>query len=440
MTHKKKIILAAVAVVVIAAIAFLVWFLHGGSSGSSGGVYVQAVSDLNGASAGLANRYSGVIETQKTESVEFDSSKMLKEILVSEGDRVSKGDPLFTYDTQSIELEIQQAELEIDRMNTTISNDNAQIAQLQKDMNAASSADKLGFSAQIQELQAEIAQTEYNIKSKQAEIDKLNASIANATVCAGMDGTVDAIADIDAIRNGTNLASDGSPSNVYITILADGDYRVKGKISEQNIYEISEGTPVIVRSRVDESVTWTGTIASIDTQAEQDNNNYYSSGESASNYAFYVNLDSIDGLMLGQHVTIEMDYGQAGVKEGIWLNSGWIVQEEDGSAYVWAAKSGGAKLEKRTVELGEYDADTDEYQILSGLETSEYLAWPDVDCVAGAATTTEYVVDTSEFEDMPMDGDTLDNSEWENGEPEDVTWDEGALEDMPADAAAVPVG
>ena len=68
-----------------------------------------------------------------------------------------------------------------------------------------------------------------------------------------------------------------------------------------------------------------------------------------------MNLDSIDGLMLGQHVTIEMDYGQGAAKEGIWLSSGWITQE-DGSAYVWAAKSGGAKLEKRAVELGSMTA------------------------------------------------------------------------------------
>ncbi len=35
-------------------------------------------------------------------------------------------------------------------------------------MKAASSADKPSYSAQIQDLQAEIAQTEYNVKSKQA--------------------------------------------------------------------------------------------------------------------------------------------------------------------------------------------------------------------------------------------------------------------------------
>ena len=35
---------------------------------------------------------------------------------------------------------------------------------------------------------------------------------------------------------------------------------------------------------------------------------------------FYVNLDSSEGLMLGQHVYIEPDEGQDEKKSGIWLN------------------------------------------------------------------------------------------------------------------------
>lgn len=401
MTRKKKTILAIVIVLVLVAAAVLVWFLRrGGGSGSGSGVYVQSVSDVNAAGMSYANRYSGVIETQKTDKVDFDTTKKLNELYVSEGQRVAKGDPLFSYDTQSIELDIQQAQLAIEKMNTTISNDNGQIAQLQKDMKAASSAEKPSYSAQIQELQAEIAQTQYDIKTKQAEIDKLNASIASSTVTAGMDGTVESVGDIDQIKAGNQTDSNGNQANTFITILADGDFRVKGKASEQNIQSLYQDMPVIVRSRVDQSQTWTGTISVIDTQADNSNNNgnISSNGDRASNYAFYVNLNNIDGLMLGQHVTIEPDYGQGTVKDGIWLSSGWIVQDGD-SAYVWAAKSDGAKLEKRTVELGDYDEDMDEYQIVSGLADSDYLAWPDTDCVPGAATTTEYVMDDSDMGD-----------------------------------------
>ena len=432
MTRKKKTILAIVIVLVLVAAAVLVWFLRrGGGSGSGSGVYVQSVSDVNAAGMSYANRYSGVIETQKTDKVDFDTTKKLNELYVSEGQRVAKGDPLFSYDTQSIELDIQQAQLAIEKMNTTISNDNGQIAQLQKDMKAASSAEKPSYSAQIQELQAEIAQTQYDIKTKQAEIDKLNASIASSTVTAGMDGTVESVGDIDQIKAGNQTDSNGNQANTFITILADGDFRVKGKASEQNIQSLYQDMPVIVRSRVDQSQTWTGTISVIDTQADNSNNtgNISSNGDRASHYAFYVNLNNIDGLMLGQHVTIEPDYGQGTVKDGIWLSSGWIVQDGD-SAYVWAAKSDGAKLEKRTVELGDYDEDMDEYQIVSGLAESDYLAWPDTDCVPGAATTTEYVMDDSDM----GDGSYTDDGYVDDGMGDGSYVDNGMDADFGVDA------
>ena len=253
-----------------------------------------------------------------------------------------------------------------------------------------------------------------------------------------MDGTVESIADLNLLLSGGLTNSDGSQSNTYIEILASGDLRVKGKISEQTIQGIYQDMPVIVRSRVDPTQYWNGTISTIDTQASADSNVYYDSSDNrASKYAFYVNLESIDGLMLGQHVTIEPDYGQATVKDGIWLNSGWIVQEDDGSAYVWAAKEGGAKLEKRNVELGEYDSDLDEYQIVSGLANSDYLAWPDTDCVVGAATTTEYVFDDSEMGGMD-DGIGIDDG---TDMDEDFGMDgETGMDDGAGSADAAPIG
>ena len=58
-----------------------------------------------------------------------------------------------------------------------------------------------------------------------------------------------------------------------MTILATGDYRVKGSIDEQNVYNLSVGQAVVVRSRVDETMTWTGTISAIDTESKIENNN-----------------------------------------------------------------------------------------------------------------------------------------------------------------------
>ena len=119
-----------------------------------------------------------------------------------------------------------------------------------------------------------------------------------------------------------------------------GTYRVKGTLDEQTINAVYPGSPVIIRSRVDETQTWTGTVDNIDTgeTAGSDNDEMmsYSSGgddgsNSASKYPFYISLDNADGLILGQHVLIELDQGQTEEKEGLWLYASYIVMGEGGN-------------------------------------------------------------------------------------------------------------
>ena len=90
---------------------------------------------------------------------------------------------------------------------------------------------------------------------------------------------------------------------------------------------------------------------------------------------------------MGQHVVIEPDVGQSADKTGIWLPSGFIMQEGD-TYFVWARNARG-RLQKQTVAVQRYDEAMDEYEITSGLTLEDYIAWPDENCVAGAKTTTE---------------------------------------------------
>lgn len=410
--HRKAVIGAAVALVVAAlAIFFGLRLFGGGAAGDA--VYVQKVSDVNAASGNAAaNRYAGVTEAQKVEKIELASGETIKQVFVKKGDHVKRGEVLFEYDNSLSEIKVQQAELEIEQLNTTIENDNGQIKELEQAR--SSSDDALGISAEIQELQAEIAQARYDLKLKETELKKLREAVTDPKVTAPIDGTIQTLDTSRVGGSGTDLSSDGDegfgdPEDIgedgekttFMTILADGNLRIRCKVSEQNIHEVSADVPVIVRSRVDTSVTWRGTVTSVESQPTQDGNEDVgddSEDLTASNYNFYINLDQSDGLMLGQHVTVEIDYGQDEAKEGIWLDEGWIVHD-NGAAYVWATGREGGSLEQRSIVIGETDEDLGMVQIIKGLEDSDYLAWPDESCRKGAATTTELVV-TDEGEDM----------------------------------------
>lgn len=64
------------------------------------------------------------------------------------------------------------------------------------------------------------------------------------------------------------------------------------------------------------------------------------------------------------------------------------LQQEGGSAYVWA-DDGNGRLEKRAVELGEYDPNLDEYEIVSGLSEDDLIAWPMEGLYEGVRTVTD---------------------------------------------------
>lgn len=350
------------------------------SSTSEDAVYVDLVSTITGYGSGngLIDRYGGEIEPQATLEVKLESERKVKECFVKEGDEVREGQRLFVYDTQEDEDKVAQAEIEIEKAEGEIEVSEKAIAQYEKEKAKASSDDQLTYTTNILTEQNSIKQNEYEIKSKQLEVAQLKEDIENATVTAEMGGIIQKISD----PNKTDSSYGSSSDSAYITILAVGDFRVKGTANEQSINQgkIYEGMPVIVYSRVDDTMTWKGEVSEVKTDDKEDDSsgsmNYYysSSDDSSSKYTFYVELENSDNLILGQHVYMEEDAGQNDKKDGLWLEEYYIMQEGD-QAYVWMANTSNV-IEKRAVTLGDYDEELMKYEITDGLQADDYIAYP----------------------------------------------------------------
>lgn len=440
MKKKIKIIITIIIFLAIAGGITAYFLLRDKEDDDSGEVvYVESVCNIMGYGVAVDSRYVGIVEAQETKKVNPDSDKKVKTLYVSVGDEVKKGDILFEYDTEEMQLKLRQLQLELQNINNGITTTNQQIAELVKERDEAPADRKIEYTAQIQNLQAEVNQSNYNASSKQLEIDRQQAAMENNKVTAPMDGIVKEIDESVAENNSSLGGSDysygygydsGSSSDkAYITIMAVGEYRIKGTASELNVRSMSKGDAVIVHSRLDESITWSGTIQSIDLEHTESNNSdgmYYDGGNSdtTSNYPFYVTLDNTDGLILGEHVYIEPDYGQGEVKEGVWLGEFYIVQDAGGS-YVWVENSKG-RIEKRTVTLGAYDELMMAYEITSGLSNEDYIAFPEARIKEGMKTTHNYE-DVMIYDDYGDDyyDDSMYNDEImydENGNP--ITFDE----------------
>ena len=72
----------------------------------------------------------------------------------------------------------------------------------------------------------------------------------------------------------------------------------------------------------------------------------------SSKYPFYVTLEGDgEGLLMGQHVYIEPDYGQEDTQDENLINlPSYFINDAEGKPWVWAQNSKG-KLEKRSITL-----------------------------------------------------------------------------------------
>ena len=399
----KKWIIAAAAVIVIAAVFLFVRSRKTGSN-TEDVAYVETVANLTGrnASLGMVNRFSGVVEPQATWSVAKNSEVEIEEIMVSEGDEVEEGEVLFVYSTDKYEEELQQAEIDLERLNNEYQSTEETIAQLEKEKKSASSSEQANYTIQIKEQSLTLKDKELDIQIKEAEIDKLESNIENAEVKSGISGIIKKI-------NDEGSSSDGNEDNDFITVMKVGNYRVKGTVNEQNIGELYVDADVLVHSRVDDR-TWKGKVTKIDTENPQSSSSGmygYGGGDGSSrssNYPFYVELDKSDGLIMGQHVYVEPDLGQENEDEAgsIWIGSFMVDQSDPDHPFVWKDVNG--RLRKQEVAVGETREEIGKVRITEGLTIEDSICMPEEGLKEGMKTLPMSEKPAEETEDVYEEG------------------------------------
>ena len=224
--------------------------------------YVTKVSSLTGEAMGAQNWYAGVVEAQNTVKVNIESGRKVSEVAVEVGQTVHEGDLLFEYDLSSIEDDLKQKQLDLDKLINEAQSYAENIASLETEKAKAKENQQLSYTIEIETARMNLKQNEYNQIKKQTEIDKLRASMTDTRVTSTVEGVIQKI-DTSKLSSddGSSLTDDmesdmgfddsSQSDNAFITILGTGNYRVKGYINEQNRSEISIGESFIIRSRAD---------------------------------------------------------------------------------------------------------------------------------------------------------------------------------------------
>ncbi len=409
-------------------------------------VYVQNVGEIIGVgSIGMHDRFAGVVVSEKETQIQRNADQKVKELYVSVGDSVNQGDVLFEYDSESIDVQLSKKQLELDRLKNNSTSLAAEITKLQKEEKDAPESEKIKYTIEISDREAAKKENDYNMKVQEKEISQLKSTLANIRVIAPVSGRISSVNE-----SGTDTSGQQKP---YITIQKSGAYRIKGTINEMNLGEIVEGTPIKATSRTDSEQTWLGTVTEVDLKGASGGNQGdgmnggfggvmdmgFGGGHdemtSSSSYPFYVNLTDPTGLMLGQHVYLEIASEESPTGEGIWLPEYYLCEEEaeDGtiSNYVWAADEENL-LEKRYVTLGEYEETAMVHEIVEGLTIEDYIAFPDETCKVGAGTTLDQSEATStteatggtdemdDMEEMPENQDGMQDLPEESQDPQQM--------------------
>ena len=104
------------------ALAFCLLLALTACSQNESHVFVQKVSDLS-AMGGIAptDRFSGIVVSESVTEIKKDSDKEVAELLVKEGQDVQEGDPLFSYDTDQLQLNADKLDLEREQLSASIS-------------------------------------------------------------------------------------------------------------------------------------------------------------------------------------------------------------------------------------------------------------------------------------------------------------------------------
>ncbi|MBQ6145699.1 MAG: HlyD family efflux transporter periplasmic adaptor subunit [Clostridia bacterium] len=407
-----------------------------------GTVYVQSVSTITGVGpAGSRSRYSGVVEAKNVVKVDPDKDLTVKECFVSAGDKVKKGAPLFSYDVESMQIAFEQLQLDIMGLENGIQTGLEKAERLKTKLDRAAEYKKYEIQMDIQTQELDIRKKEYELTGKRKQAANMEAALQNATVRSPVTGTV---RSVKSTQGGGQDYGDGSQDTAYITIVAGNDYCVKGTVSEQTIHTLQEGMDVRILSRINDDV-WPGRIYKINTEeTKQNSNRYYyydgGSGEQASKYEFFVELDSSEGLLMGQHVYIELGADSPQVADALLLPGYYVVETED-KPFVYAANEN-SRIEKRAVVLGDRDEDNGTVAILEGLSYLDRIAFPDESVQVGMlASETAYVPEDMGLMEPGMDMGIM-NGEMPEGEfiMDGMDLGEIATEPLPEAQTDIPEG
>lgn len=315
---------------------------------------------------------AGVVKPENTETIYAEPAKgKIKEIFVKEGQKITKGQKLFSYDNP--ELIIQNKQIDIDKKLAQIHYDQstAKISSLKKEIQKAQDANAPKevtdpLESQLQDLQFQQKTTELEMEKNKLQEDELQSKQNELTVLSSTDGTVQKI-DTNAQQNSVQTA--GSQTSAIIQIVSNNPFEIQGTLTELQKSQIQPNQAITLTSKAVSNKIWKGKITEISeypTSDEAGQSMMGTTGQQTQNISYYnfkATLDSQDGLSPGYHVSIQANVASHKI---LAVPSSSII-EKGASRFVYVVKDN--KVSKQKITTGTGDGEWTE--VLDGLKAGE---------------------------------------------------------------------
>lgn len=125
----RGVIFALVAALIVALLIGLIFFLNNKSSSV---VNVYKVSDLMMSADKDSNVTKGKVTNSMSQRIKLEGDEKVANVYVKKGQKVNIGDKLFTYDLRSLEVELKNNKLAVEKANVSIYNANLELQKLKK--------------------------------------------------------------------------------------------------------------------------------------------------------------------------------------------------------------------------------------------------------------------------------------------------------------------
>lgn len=361
---KKWIIVGVIALIVIVA-AVNIFIMQSKEIGKDVEVKLTQVTERTLSNTKLI---AGEVKPGNIENFYADPTKgKVQEIAVKEGQEVKKGDKLFSYANEEIDLQMKQAELDQKMATMNLDQGKKEIDAANKDIKTAkdNGAEKEvidQLEAQRNKLEAQQKVAELEKEKSDLNQQELKKKQGELTIYSNFDGVVQKVNKDAAQSSSQAMGGQGAP---FLQVASKDPFQIQGTITELQKSQIQKDQPIKVTAKAAPNKEWTGKITEVSeypTSAEAQAVPG-ETGQNMSNYTYKATLDSQDGLSPGYHVSLQVELEN---KKMVSVPRSSIVEEGD-ETFVYVEKKG--KLQKQPVTKGASNGDY--VEVLDGVTVGQ---------------------------------------------------------------------